>query len=168
MIIRLTCVDGEQGERGSASPGHREGLSPPQQLAPDGGFQGGDGRSDLYYTVFGLEASLALNADIPCDASPTTGSLCAGKSLTCASAWPGANLYELAARPWTPARAASFAAVQSLMADSTRPPMRARQCVRSFRPGTFQDLGIARSRDGIAASVQSPQMPDGGYANEGT
>ncbi len=37
------------------------------QLAPDGGFQGRDGRSDLYYTVFGLEASLALGVDLPQD-----------------------------------------------------------------------------------------------------
>jgi hypothetical protein len=35
------------------------------QLAPDGGFRGRDGNSDLYYTVFGLEASVALDADIP-------------------------------------------------------------------------------------------------------
>jgi prenyltransferase beta subunit len=36
-----------------------------RQLAPDGGFQGRNGRSDLYYTVFGLEASLALGVDLP-------------------------------------------------------------------------------------------------------
>jgi len=36
-----------------------------RQLAPDGGFQGRDGRGDLYYTVFGMEASLALGVDLP-------------------------------------------------------------------------------------------------------
>jgi hypothetical protein len=36
-----------------------------RQLMPDGGFSGRDGRSDLYYTVFGLEASLALGVDLP-------------------------------------------------------------------------------------------------------
>ena len=38
-----------------------------RQLAPDGGFQGRDGRSDLYYTVFGLEASLTLGVDVSHD-----------------------------------------------------------------------------------------------------
>ena len=36
-----------------------------RQFTPDGGFSGRDGRSDLYYTVFGLEASLALGVDLP-------------------------------------------------------------------------------------------------------
>jgi prenyltransferase beta subunit len=36
-----------------------------RHLSDDGGFVGRDGRSDLYYTVFGLEASLALEASIP-------------------------------------------------------------------------------------------------------
>ena len=36
-----------------------------RRLAPEGGFQGRDGRSDLYYSVFGLEAALALGVDLP-------------------------------------------------------------------------------------------------------
>src|SRR5581483_288702 len=35
------------------------------QLRPDGGFAGRDGSSDLYYTVFALQALVALQADIP-------------------------------------------------------------------------------------------------------
>src|SRR5205814_6819619 len=35
------------------------------QQNEDGGFQGRSGKSDLYYTVFGLEALLALQAEIP-------------------------------------------------------------------------------------------------------
>lgn len=35
------------------------------QLNDDGGFAGRDGASDLYYTVFGLEGLLALQADLP-------------------------------------------------------------------------------------------------------
>ncbi len=34
------------------------------QYNPDGGFKGRTDRSDLYYTVFGVEALLALNAEI--------------------------------------------------------------------------------------------------------
>ena len=33
-------------------------------LTEDGGFAGRDGRSDLYYTSFGLEASLVLEGDV--------------------------------------------------------------------------------------------------------
>jgi len=36
-----------------------------RQLKQDGGFKGRSNQSDLYYTVFGLEALLALDADIP-------------------------------------------------------------------------------------------------------
>ena len=38
------------------------------RLNPDGGFQDRDGASDLYYTVFGLEALTALRRDLPTDA----------------------------------------------------------------------------------------------------
>src|SRR5262249_46046493 len=35
------------------------------QLLPDGGFADRSGRSDLYYTVFGLESFVALRSDPP-------------------------------------------------------------------------------------------------------
>ena len=35
------------------------------QLAEDGGFRDRGGRSDLYYTVFGIETLMALRADVP-------------------------------------------------------------------------------------------------------
>src|SRR5690242_20827961 len=35
------------------------------QLNPDGGFKDRAGNSDLYYTVFGIEALAALRADLP-------------------------------------------------------------------------------------------------------
>jgi prenyltransferase beta subunit len=38
-----------------------------KQINPDGGFRNRFGQSDLYYTVFGLEALSALGEDIPCD-----------------------------------------------------------------------------------------------------
>lgn len=37
------------------------------QLAPDGGFRGRSPDSDLYYTVFGLQTLLALDAPVPRD-----------------------------------------------------------------------------------------------------
>jgi len=36
-----------------------------KQMNPDGGFKGRSSQSDLYYTVFGIEALLALQADVP-------------------------------------------------------------------------------------------------------
>jgi prenyltransferase beta subunit len=39
------------------------------KLNPDGGFQDRTGASDLYYTVFGLEALVALSVDPPVDAA---------------------------------------------------------------------------------------------------
>jgi prenyltransferase beta subunit len=36
-----------------------------ERLNPDGGFQDRSGSSDLYYTVFGLDALVALQADLP-------------------------------------------------------------------------------------------------------
>jgi hypothetical protein len=35
------------------------------QIAEDGGFRDRGGRSDLYYTVFGVESLMALRADVP-------------------------------------------------------------------------------------------------------
>ena len=40
-----------------------------EHLNPDGGFQNRAGASDLYYTVFGLDGLIALQADLPADAA---------------------------------------------------------------------------------------------------
>src|SRR5438552_3206747 len=37
------------------------------QMAPEGGFCDRQGKSDLYYTVFGLEGLRALSAEVPAD-----------------------------------------------------------------------------------------------------
>lgn len=37
------------------------------QQHPDGGFRNRDGRSDLYYTVFGLDALIGLQAELPAE-----------------------------------------------------------------------------------------------------
>lgn len=38
-----------------------------EQLGEDGGFQGRDNKSDLYYTVFGIELLIALDCSMPVD-----------------------------------------------------------------------------------------------------
>ena len=43
-----------------------------EQRHPDGGFQDRSGDPDIYYTVFGLEGLVALQAEPPIDASPRT------------------------------------------------------------------------------------------------
>ncbi len=149
-----------------------------RQLAPDGGFQGRDERSDLYYTVFGLEASLALNAEISYDGiTEYLGRFGTGESL---------DFVHLA----------GLARCRADMADARRQVMSTRtrediaEHLRSHRAqdggfhvavlaergtaygsfltlGAYQDLGIAcPDPDRMAASIQSLQMPDGGYANE--
>ncbi|MBI5775225.1 MAG: hypothetical protein HZA89_15995, partial [Verrucomicrobia bacterium] len=40
-----------------------------RQQNPDGGFKDRTGRSDLYYTVFGLDGLLALQAELPLDST---------------------------------------------------------------------------------------------------
>ena len=40
-----------------------------ERLNPDGGFQDRSGASDLYYTVFGLDALIALQEELPVDAT---------------------------------------------------------------------------------------------------
>src|SRR5262245_14404093 len=42
-----------------------------ERLNPDGGFQDRAGASDLYYTVFGLDALIALQEDLPADQTGT-------------------------------------------------------------------------------------------------
>src|SRR5689334_14538510 len=48
---------------GDASDLVRQFLA--SQLLPDGGFADRSGKSDLYYTVFGLESTIALRRDPP-------------------------------------------------------------------------------------------------------
>ena len=149
-----------------------------RRLASDGGFQGRDGRSDLYYTVFGLEVSLSLNADIPYDR--------VADYLTRFGTGESLDFVHLAC----------LARCRADMADARGQVIGARTCedmaehLRSYRAedggfnaavaaergsaygsflalGAYQDLGIAcPDPDRIAASIQSLQMPDGGYANE--
>jgi hypothetical protein len=51
------------------------------QLAPEGGFRDRDGAADLYYTVFGLEASLALGAPAPTETVPYLAGFGLGEKL---------------------------------------------------------------------------------------
>jgi hypothetical protein len=69
MTIRLSTI--EAASRAAAPLGESSVLVEKfirSKLNDDGGFSDRAGRSDLYYTVFGIETLLALGADLPTDA----------------------------------------------------------------------------------------------------
>jgi len=149
-----------------------------RQSAQDGGFQGRDGRSDLYYTVFGLEASLALNADIPYDrVANYLGRFGTGESRDfvhlaclgrCRADMADTRSQVIDART----REGMAEHLQSYRAEdggfNAAVPAERGSAYGSFLAlGACQDLGIAcPDPDRMVASIQSLQMPDGGYANE--
>jgi len=149
-----------------------------RQLAPDGGFRGRDGHSDLYYTVFGLEASLALGVEIPDERlNAYLSRFGTGESL---------DLVHLTSL--IRCRANMTEKCAGGMNESTREAM-AGHLLRHRLPdggfstaagasrgnvygcflalGACQDLGLdLRDFEAVGESVRSLQMPDGGYANE--
>ncbi len=151
-----------------------------RHLSEDGGFQGRDGQSDLYYTVFGLEASMALNVRIAYErVAEYLLSFEVGQSL---------DLVHLA----------SLVRCRANMADHTGEPVdsdvrramaghlmefRAADGGFSSSPGaerghvygSFLALGICQDLQvddleptAMLESVYSLQMADGGFSNEPT
>jgi prenyltransferase beta subunit len=146
-----------------------------EQIQPDGGFRDRAGRSDLYYTVFGLEALMALRADVPTDKiRPFLQAFGNGDSL---------DLVHLAclARCWAalpPPRLDWDAA--SLLAGRLE-QFRSRDGGYHARPdsphgtayhaflvlGAYEDLGLTVPRaDALRASLQSLQVAEGAFAND--
>jgi len=142
-----------------------------RQLAPDGGFRGRDGRSDLYYTVFGLEASLSLGVDLPLDlVSRYLDGFGTGESLDLVHLASlircRANLDDLGVRE---------IAAGHLMKHRSRdggfnmvPCAEQGSAYGSFLSlGAYQDLGIdCPDVEAMARSIASLRRSDGGYANE--
>jgi prenyltransferase beta subunit len=145
------------------------------QLNADGGFSNRAGDSDLYYTVFGLQALLALRVDLPVDfATVYLRGLGAGEDL---------DLVHLAclAGCWSMMPA-------SALAPSTSDAIIAR--VESYRTadggyhasrdaahgsayhaflamGAYQDLGaMPPDPNRVAASLAALQSADGAFAND--
>jgi prenyltransferase beta subunit len=145
------------------------------QMNPDGGFKDRDGRSDLYYTVFGVEGLAALRADLP------VGSL--RTYLASFGDGEGLDLVHLAclARGW-----ANFP--QGTVSDATRAAILQR--IETYRSadggcnasngadagtlygcflavGAYQDLkSEIPNPDGILHCIRSLRAADGGYANQ--
>lgn len=151
-----------------------------QHLNDDGGFAGRDGRSDLYYTVFGLEASMALEARIPYErVADYLDSFQAGQALDLVHlaclARCRANIVDHGGLGIDPATRNTMAARlrQFQCPDggfSTSAGAERGHVYGSFLAlGACQDLQIDDlAPDALVASVQSLQMPDGGYSNEPT
>lgn len=143
------------------------------RLAPDGGFAGRDGRSDLYYTVFGLEASLELGVDIPRDrVTDYLGRFGQGESLDFVHL---ACLARCKANLSAPDAESSRDLVERLQpyrasdgGFNAAAHMKYGSAYGSFLAlGVCQDLGIAcPDPDAVISSLQSLQRSDGGYANE--
>lgn len=151
-----------------------------RHLNDDGGFRGRDGKSDLYYTVFGLEASLALDVKVPCDrVGDYLSGFDAGQSLDLVHLASlvrcRANLADFGGEPIDSvtqralmARLMEFRAVDGGFSTSIR-------AERGHVYGSFLALGVCQDLlvddldpTGVLDSVRSLQMPDGGFSNEPT
>jgi prenyltransferase beta subunit len=151
-----------------------------RRVGDDGGVVGRDGNSDLYYTVFGLEASLALNARIPYDrVAAYLDRFGTGQSLDlvhlASLARCRANLAEhcgteigRADRDAMAAHLMQFRCADGGFATSTGSE-RGHVYGSFLALGASQDLQIdALEPESLLASVESLRMPDGGYSNEAT
>jgi len=151
-----------------------------RHMGDEGGFVGRDGKSDLYYTVFGLEASMALDVRIPYErVAEYLGRFGTGQSL---------DLVHLASLVRCRANLAEYRGAEMDRAD--RDAMTARlmqfRCAdggfststggeRGHVYGSFLALGVSQDLqidaldpEPLLVSVESLHMPDGGYSNEAT
>jgi len=144
-----------------------------ERLNPDGGFQDRAGASDLYYTVFGLDALIALQEDLPVE---QTGAYLSGfhdgadldfVHLAClARGWTALR------RPPDPAIADRLlAGIEACRSDdggyATTPGAAHGTAYGAFLAmGAYQDLGRARpAGDGIVTSLHRLRAADGSYGN---
>ena len=145
------------------------------QFNADGGVKDRDGNSDLYYTVFGLEALSAMRADLPNGATASYLDGFAGGQgldlvhLAClarcrASLRPGE--IDPATRTALLSNLERFRAVDGGF--SPRTGSAQGTVYHSFLAlGAHQDLGAdVANPDGLIECLTGLQTPDGGYANE--
>jgi prenyltransferase beta subunit len=145
------------------------------QLNADGGFGNRAGGSDLYYTVFGLQALLALRIDLPvASATVYLRGFGAGEDLDlvhlsclagCWAMMPAAAL--------APAiRDAMITRVESYRTEdggyhASRDAAHGSAYHAFLAMSAYQDLGaMPPCRDRVAASLAALQSADGAFANE--
>src|SRR5687768_12276107 len=141
-------------------------------LTPGGGFADRGGESDLYYTVFGLEALLALKEAPPAETTAYLEGFASGESLdfvhlTClARAWgsvsrtgaPGGVRDDLVRRLGEYRSADGGYAVSPRAETGT-----AYACFLAM--GAYEDLGHAIDMDGLISCLARLRSADGAYAN---
>lgn len=142
-------------------------------LNPDGGFQDRAGRSDLYYTVFGLDALVALQEDVPVrESSAFLSRFIADSSL---------DFVHLAclARGWAALRSvpdpavaeAVLARIEACRSEdggyATSPGASCGTAYAAFLAlGAYQDLGQAMPTPrGVVESLGRLRADDGSYGN---
>lgn len=143
------------------------------QMNADGGFRDRAGASDLYYTVFGLDALVALQ-------EPAPAAEAAAFLDTCTAALPS-ELVGLGclARGWAAIKRPLAADVRDRIVagiEVHRTPDGGYATTAGAQHGTaygaflavgaYDDLGVEVPQpDRVLASLQSLRTPDGGYAN---
>lgn len=149
-----------------------------RQQCADGGFPDRTGRSDLYYTVFGIEGLLALQAPLPSMkleaylAAQGTGEeldfvhLCC--LARCQSALMG-NKPEAIPAKWRNAVAARVESFRSADGGYNVLPSQAAGTAYGCFLGlaAYQDLGLAMPNPlGLVQCLKFLEAPDGAWANE--
>jgi prenyltransferase beta subunit len=181
MTIRLdmrSTVKRAPGVLGDSAEAVRDFLR--RQLMQDGGFRGRDECSDLYYTVFGLEASLALEVDIPRErGNDYLAGFGTGESLDLVHL---ASLIRCRANVSSVGDPRADAGTRNMMVEHVM-EYRAADGGFSVTPGaergsaygSFLAMGACQDLDmdcpdaaRMAESIASLQRPEGGYANEAT
>lgn len=143
------------------------------QRNPDGGFQDRAGASDLYYTVFGLDALIALQEELPADQTEAF--------LASRAGVPDLDLVHVAclARGWAALRRQPrTSVVDDLIARiercraadggyATAPDAEYGSAYASFLAlGAYQDFGRELPwPERVLQSIRSLRAADGGYAN---
>ncbi len=143
------------------------------QVNPDGGFQDRAGNSDLYYTVFGLDALIALQEDPPVAATgPYVAGFADGEGLdfvhaAClARAW--AALHQ---QPATASVDRLLARIETCRSDdggyATTPGSPHGSAYGAFLAlGAYQDAGrTLPDPEAVLGSLRGLRAADGSYAN---
>ena len=140
------------------------------RVNPDGGFQDRAGASDLYYTVFGLDALMGLQEPVPAATAAYVDTFADSDldfvHLAClARAWAALKrLPEPAVIDRVLARLETFRSADGGYATS-RGASHGTAYASFLALGAYQDLGRTMPVDGIAASLHSLKAGDGSYAN---
>jgi prenyltransferase beta subunit len=144
------------------------------QLNPDGGFSDRSGKSDLYYTVFGVECLLALGGVVPREAVgaylrsfPPGGDLDLVHLSALARAWAdlSSDLRELPPCRWVLGAVEAHRCADGGYSTASRAG-RGTVYGSFLALGAYQDLGEeAPDPEGLLSSLEGLRAADGSYAN---